>query len=157
MDVRLRAGFVGAILCVGSVPAYGAAPDFGYVYTTATEEAGETELSLWATDRRGKGEGHYDAQDYKLEVERGITDSFGVSAYVNFASHHVRGLGGEFEPVDRDFAFRGLSAEFKYQLRAPEHGRPGVAIYAEPGWSRISKVTGEKAREFELELKAIVQ
>jgi opacity protein-like surface antigen len=154
---RIMAAVVAAGLGVAcSGPAI-AAPDFGYVYTATTEEPGETEISLWATDRRGKGEGHYDAQDYKLEVERGITDSFGVSAYVNFASHHVRGLGGEFEPVDRDFAFRGLSAEFKYQLRAPEHGRLGVAIYAEPGWSRISKVTGEKAREFELELKTIVQ
>jgi hypothetical protein len=143
-----------AVVCSG--PAI-AAPDFGYVYTTATEEAGETELSLWATDRRGKGGGHYDAQDYKLEVERGITDRFGVSAYAKFASHHVRGPGGEFDRVDRNFAFQGLSAEFKYQLRAPEHGRLGVAVYAEPGWSRINKVTGEKAGEFELELKAIVQ
>jgi hypothetical protein len=142
------------IVCGG--PAI-AAPDFGYVYTAATEEAGETELSLWATDRRGKGEGHYDAQDYKLEVERGITDRFGVSAYAKFASHHVHGLDGEFERVDRDFAFQGLSAEFKYQLRAPLHGRLGVTLYAEPGWSRISKVTGERAGEFELELKAIVQ
>jgi hypothetical protein len=134
-----------------------AAPDFGYVYTAATEDAGETELSLWATDRRGKGEGHYDAQDYKLEVERGITDRFGVSVYSKFASHQVRGPGDEFDRGDRNFAFQGLSAEFKYQLRAPRHGRLGVALYAEPGWSRISKVTGEKGREFELELKAIVQ
>src|SRR5438270_5614057 len=157
MDVRLRAGFVGAILCVGSVPAHGAAPEFGYVYTTAMEEKGETEGSLWATDRRGKSEGHYDAQDYKLEVERGITDRFCVSGYVKFASHHARGMDGEFDPIDRDLAFQGLSAEFKYQLRAPTHGRLGVMIYAEPGWSRISKETGEKAREFEFELKAIVQ
>src|SRR5207245_11076441 len=52
---------------------------------------------------------------------------------------------------------QGLSAEFKYQLRSPEHGRLGIALYAEPGWSRISKVTGEKAGELEFELKAIVQ
>jgi hypothetical protein len=69
----------------------------------------------------------------------------------------VRGLGGEFERVDRRLAFQGLSAEFKYQLRAPEHGRLGIALYAEPGWSRISKVAGQKTGEFELELKAIVQ
>jgi hypothetical protein len=154
---RIMAAVVAAGLGVAcSGPAI-AAPDFGYVYTTATEEAGETELSLWATDRRAKGGGHYDAQDYKVEVERGITDRFGVSAYAKFASHHVRGSGPEFDRVDRDLAFQGLSAEFKYQLRVPEHGRLGVALYAEPGWSRISKVTGEKAGEFELELKAIVQ
>ena len=132
-------------------------PDFGYVYTTEFEERGETELSLWATDRRGKREGLYDAQDYKLEVERGITDRFNLSVYANFASHHVRGVGGEFEPVSRDFAFQGLSSEFKYKLFDPAHDRWGLAFYAEPGWSRIAEVTGAHAREIELELKAIVQ
>ncbi|HEY6049158.1 MAG TPA: DUF6662 family protein, partial [Sphingomicrobium sp.] len=47
---------------------------FGYTYTADTEERGETELTLWATDRRGKAGGHYDAQDYRLEAERGLTD-----------------------------------------------------------------------------------
>lgn len=132
-------------------------PDFGYVYTTELEERGETELGLWATDRHGKGNGHYDAQDYKLEVERGITDRFNLSVYADFASHHVHGVGGEFETVHRDFAFQGVSAEFKYKLLDAARDRWGLVFYAEPGWSRIAKVTGAHAREFELELKAIVQ
>jgi hypothetical protein len=134
-----------------------AGTDFGYVYKAETEEAGETELALWATDRRGKGEGHYDAQDYRLEIERGITDRFQASAYANFAGHHIRSVDGEFDRVDRDLAFHGLSAEFIYQLADPAKKPVGFALYAEPGWSRISKVTGEKATELELELKAIVQ
>ena len=134
-----------------------AGPGFGYVYTTEIEEPGETELSLWATDRRGKGGGHYDAQDYRLEVERGITDRFQASVYLDVASHHVRGLGDEFERVDRSFAFQGLSAEFKYQLVNPGRNGFGLALYAEPAWSRIAKVTGKKSPEFELELKAIAQ
>lgn len=147
----------GAILLTRAAPLAAAAPDFGYVYTAETEEHGETEVSLWATDRRGKGEGHYDAQDYRLEVEHGFSDRFQASAYVNFAGHHARGLAGEFEPVDRGFGFQGFSAEFIYQLRSPEHDHLGIALYAEPAWSRISKVTGERNQEFELELKAIVQ
>jgi hypothetical protein len=156
MSRLLPALIVAGLSIAASSPAL-AGPDFGYVYTADTEEAGETELGLWATDRRGKGEGHYDAQDYRLEVERGITDRFGVAGYVTFAGHYIRGLDGEFERVDRDFAFRGLSAEFKYQLRSPEHDGFGLTLYAEPGWSRISRVKGEHAREFELELKAILQ
>ena len=128
MAHRLRAALVGAIVCAISVPAHAAATEFGYVYTAETEEAGETEVSLWATDRRGKGDGHYDAQDYKLEVERGITDRFGVSAYAKFASHHIHGLGGEFERVDRNFAFQGLSAEFKYKLLDPSHDHFGAGL-----------------------------
>jgi len=134
-----------------------AGADFGYVYTPDVEEPGETEVTLWATDRRGKGEGHYQARDYRLEVERGISDRLQASAYVNFASHHIRGLAGELEHVDRTFAFQGVSAELKYQLSKPSANGWGFALYAEPGWSRISKVKGERARELELELKAILQ
>ena len=141
---------------ISAAPA-NAGPDFGYVYTAHTEEAGETEVTLWATDRRGKAGGNYAAQDYRVEVERGISDRFQVSGYVDLASHHIDGFAGELKPVDRNFAFQGLSAEFKYQLRSPDHDRLGIALYAEPGWARIQKVTGEKADEYELELKAIVQ
>jgi hypothetical protein len=135
----------------------GSAARFGYVYTAQTEEPGETEAELWATDRRGKGEGRYDAQDYRIEVERGITDRFQVAGYASFASHHIRGLDPDLDRVDRDFAFQGLSAEFVYALRKPTNGRVGVALYAEPGWSRIHRISGEKGTEYELELKAVVQ
>ena len=134
-----------------------ASAGFGYVYTAETEEAGETELSLWATDRRGKAEGQYSAQDYRFEVEHGFTDRFQASLYANLASHHIRGAKPDLENADRNFAFRGLSAEFIYALRKPTGGRLGVALYAEPAWSRIQHVTGEKASEYELELKAIIQ
>lgn len=152
LPVVVSAGLI--CLCAGRA---NADPDFGYVYTAQVEEPGETEVSLWATDRRGKGEGHYDAQDYRIEAERGLTEHLQASLYANFASHHIRGLSGEFEPVKRDLAFQGLSAEFIYQLREPKNGRLGIALYAEPAWSRISKVTGEKGNEYELELKAIIQ
>lgn len=157
MSFRLRAAVAGVFLSAASATAHASGTDFGYVYTAATEEKGETELSLWATDRRGKGQGHYDAQDYRLEVERGLTDNFQVSGYANFASHHMRGLGPELDDVKRSLAFQGFSAEFKYLARSPRNGRLGIALYAEPGWSRIHKVSGEKADEYELELKAIVQ
>lgn len=134
-----------------------AAPDFGYVYTAQTEEAGETEVEVWATDRRGKDEGHYDAQDYRIELERGVTDRFQIALYASLARHHVRNALPKAERVDRDFGFQGVSAEFIYALREPNDGRLGAAVYVEPGWSRIQKITGEKGTEYELELKAIVQ
>lgn len=131
--------------------------DFGYVYTAGIEEPRETEVSLWATDRHGKDGGHYGAQDYRIEVEHGFTERFQASGYVNFASHHIHGLDPKLEDVHRNFGFQGVSAEFKYQLLSPEGDRFGFAVYAEPAWSRISKVKGEKVRELELELRAILQ
>src|SRR6476620_8711834 len=137
MHRQLSVAFAAGLAIAYAAPAQASEPDFGYVYTTDIEEPGETEATLWATDRRGKDAGHYDAQEYRLA--------------------DVRGLAGEFELVDRDFGFQGVSAEFKYRLLDPKNDHFGLALYAEPGWSRISKVTGEKPREFELELKAILQ
>jgi hypothetical protein len=130
---------------------------FGYTYGAETAPAGETEMEFWATDRQGKDGGHYDAQDYKLELEHGFTDRFTVSAYANFGSHHIRRLEPEFDRVDRNFAFQGVSAEFKYNVLSTDEDGFGLTLYAEPGWSRIRKVEGDKVTEYELELKAIVQ
>lgn len=146
-------------LCLAAciaVPARAAESPFGYSYTADTEEAGETELSLWATDRNGKAQGHYDAQDYRLEVEQGFTDSFQVAAYVDAASHHVRGVGADIADVRRALRFDGGSLEFKYRLLNQGRHGIGFAIYAEPGWSRIHHVEGSNGLEYELEVKAIV-
>ena len=99
---------------LAATPAQAEDDVFGYTYAAETLPKGETEMELWATDRRGKDTGHYDAQDYKVELEHGITDRFTVSAYANFVGHHIRGLEPEFQRVNRDFAFEGVSAEFKY-------------------------------------------
>lgn len=130
---------------------------FGYTYGTETLPRGETELEFWATDRRGKDDGHYDAQDYRLELEHGFSNRFSISGYANFASHHVRGLEPGFEHTDRDFAFQGASAEFKYNILSPYKDELGLTLYAEPGWSRIHSVEGEKGTEWELELKLLLQ
>src|SRR5690348_10747366 len=138
---RFLSGAFASVVAVScAVSARASGPDFGYVYTTGIEEPGETELSLWATDCRGKTQGHYEAQDYRFEVEHGISERFQVSGYANLASHHGHAIGDELEPVNRDLAFQGLSAELKYQVLDPTHDRLGLAFYAEPGWSRISKV-----------------
>ncbi|HET7577352.1 MAG TPA: DUF6662 family protein [Sphingomicrobium sp.] len=127
---------------------------FGYTYSSEVLPKGETEAELWVTDRRGKDEGHFDAQDYRLELEHGFTDRLTVAGYANFAGNHIRGL--DDGNVDRDFAFRGLSAEFKYNVLSPYKDGFGLTLYAEPGWSRIHG-GGERGTEYELEFKAIVQ
>lgn len=129
---------------------------FGYVYGVEATSKGETEAELWATDRRGKADGHYDAQDYRLEIEHGLTDRLSVSGYVNLASHHIRGVDG-LDDTHRDFAFQGLSSEFKYNAVNLDKKGWGLTLYAEPGWSRIHSVEGDKGTEYELELKAILQ
>ena len=92
---------------LAATPAWADEQYFGYTYSAELLGKGQTEGELWATDRRGKAAGHFDAQDYRLELEHGVTDRFSVSGYANFASHHIR---NDEERLDRDFALRGLSA-----------------------------------------------
>jgi hypothetical protein len=136
-----------------ATPAWADEQYFGYTYSAEVLGKGQTEAELWVTDRRGKADGHFDAQDYRLELEHGVTDRFSIAGYANFAGHHIRNDEGR---IDRDFAFRGLSAEFKYQLLSPYKDGFGLTLYAEPGWSRIHG-GGEKGTEYELELKALLQ
>jgi hypothetical protein len=138
---------------IAATPARADEQYFGYVYSAELLGKGQTEAELWVTDRRGKAEGHFDAQDYRLELEHGVTNRFSIAGYANFAGHHIR---NDDDRVDRDFALRGLSAEFKYQLLSPYKDGFGLTLYAEPGWSRIHG-GGEKGTEYELELKALLQ
>jgi hypothetical protein len=129
---------------------------FGYTYSSDVLAKGDTETELWATDRRSKGEGHYDAQDYRIELEHGFTNRLTIASYANFVSHNIHG-SPDLEGTDRDFAFQGLSTEFKYNVLSPYKDGFGLTLYAEPGWSRIHSVEGEKGTEYELELKVILQ
>ena len=142
---------------IAATPARADEQYFGYTYSAEVMPQGETEMELSATDRRGKDGGHYDAQDYKIELEHGFTDRLTVSGYVNFDSHHIRGLDPDFARTDRDFAFQGLSAEFKYNVLSPYKDGFGLTLYAEPEWARFHSVEGEKGTQYGLELKAILQ
>ena len=156
--MNFRAGTLAAFtgLLTVAAPAYADEQYFGYTYSAEVLGKGETEAELWATDRRGKAEGHFDAQDYRLELEHGFTDRLTIAGYANFAGHHIRNLEPDFDDTYRDFAFRGLSAEFKYNVLSPYKDGIGLTLYGEPGWSRIHG-GGEKGTEYELELKAILQ
>ena len=146
----------GCLAGLVATPAWADEQYFGYTYSAEVLPKGKTETELWVTDRRGKSGGHFDAQDYRIELEHGFTDRLTVSGYANFAGHHIRGLEPDFEDTDRDFALRGLSAEFKYNVLSPYKHRLGLTLYAEPAWSRIHG-GGEKGTELELEFKAILQ
>lgn len=148
------AALCGAII---TSPAHADENLLGYSYGAETLPKGETEAYVWVTDRRGKDAGQYNAQDYQLEIEHGIADNVQISGYIDFASHHIAGLEPEFEDVDRDFAFQGLQASVKWAALSPYKDGIGLALYFEPVWKRIDKVSGEHGREIEFESKLILQ
>ena len=130
---------------------------FAYSYGSETLPKGATEAYLWVTDRRDKDLGSYNAQDYKFELEHGFSDRFQASAYVNFVSHHIKGLAPELGDQNRNFAWNGMQASFKYALTSPYTDGIGVAIYVEPGFSRFGKKSGKRADKLSLETKLLLQ
>jgi len=138
-------------------PAYADENVFAYSYGSETLPKGGTEAYLWATDRRGKGVGEYNAQDYKFELEHGFSNRFQSSVYVNFISHHIKGLEPELDDQNRNFAFNGMQAAFKYALTSPYKDGIGVALYVEPGFARYGKKSGERANKVSLETKLLLQ
>lgn len=130
---------------------------FGYSYGSETLPKGKSEAYVWVTHRADKSEGAYQATDTKFELEHGFTDRLQVSGYLNFKSHKISGLEPEFEDVHRDFGWSGAQVAFKYALLSPYKDPIGLALYIEPGYSRIDKVSGERNREWELEAKLIAQ
>lgn len=138
-------------------PAWADENYFAYSYGAEGTPKGASEAYLWITDRRGKGEGEYNAQDYRLELEQGITNRLAISGYVNMRSVKARGLEPEIDDVNRDFAFQGLNVAFKYNVLSPYKDGLGLTFYVEPGWSRIASISGERTTEYELEFKTLLQ
>ena len=156
MKRYLVATSVASLALVGS-PAHADENVFAYSYGSETLPKGGTEAYLWATDRRGKGTGEYNAQDYKFELEHGFSNHFQSSIYVNFVSHHIKGLEPELADQNRDFAWNGLQASFKYAFTSPYKDGIGVAIYVEPGFARYGKKSGVRENQISLETKLLLQ
>lgn len=157
----LFSGLVASSLVV-SIPAHGDENMFGYVYGSETLPKGGLELYQWVTRRDDKGQGTYRAYDFNTELEYGFTDRFQGSVYLNARSHKIAGSApvedGSPEYPDRDSAgFDGIKASFKYSLLSPYKDDFGLALYVEPGYSKINSVSGRPQNGKSLELKVITQ
>ena len=139
---------------------------FGYSYGSETLPKGAFEAYSWTTWRTSKGQGSYNALDLKQEIEYGITDRLQASFYLNERYHSIDGAA-PFEEVDgvetpeypdrNQFAFQGVQASLKYNVLSPFKDPLGFAVYVEPGWSRVFKISGQKQNEWSLEFKGIFQ
>ena len=162
-------GFLGALVVCGALGAPAARADenlFGYSYGSETLPKGAFELYNWLTWRTSKGQGTYNALDLKQEIEYGVTDRFQTSLYLTERYHAIDGAAplededGVPTPEypDRDqFAFQGVQVSAKYNVLSPFKDPFGFALYVEPGWSRVFKISGEKQNEWSLEFKGIFQ
>ncbi len=133
---------------------------WGYLYGTDTLPKGGTEIYNWLTLRTGKGQGTYRGWDEMLELEHGFTDRFQASFYVKGISHRISGGALAEDPerkLSRSLEFNGVNIAFKYNPLSVYKALFGLALYLEPEYSRIDKITGERMNQFGLETKLILQ
>lgn len=140
-----------AVLCACTLgmtsPVFAAEALFGWIYTTDLHPKGTAEIEQHVFLQDGQSQGAYDNVQLRTEYERGITDNYQASIYLN--SRYVRarrnGLDGQTGGPDVDFPdgfdttrsyskFRveSVSLENIWRLRNPITDGYGVALYLEP-------------------------
>jgi Family of unknown function (DUF6662) len=129
---------------------------FGYAYGSETLPQGKGEIYAWITNRSGKESGTYHAWDLSTEGEYGFSDRFQGSLYLNWRAHDIENVP-DFEDRSGGIGFQGVQLAFKYRLTSPYDSPVGLALYFEPGYSHIDKVSGERIQEWEFETKFIAQ
>ena len=137
--------------------------NWGYVYGADTLPKGQSELYLWATDRRHKENGTYNAQDYQLEYEYGFTDKLQGSLYLTGSSHEIKDSAPLDDNGDPEYGnlnqtrFNGVKASVKYNILSTYKDPIGLSLYLEPGYSTRFKISGEEMDQYSLEAKLILQ
>lgn len=122
---------------------------FTYVYESDVLPKGKWEFEQWLTYRKGftGGDRNFTRHiwDFREEIEYGLTERLSVALYLNFRNDQSVARTPGFSDSSK-FDFKGVSAEFKYQLLNPNNKPVGLALYFEPTYN---------GNEHELEYKAI--
>lgn len=123
---------------------------FTYVYESDVLPKGAWEFEQWITYRKGFPEGDRNFSqhiwDFREEIEYGITEKFTAALYLNLRQEQIVARQEGLED-DSEFSFKGISAEFKYQLLNPNKQPVGLALYFEPTYN---------GNEQELEYKVLL-
>jgi hypothetical protein len=129
---------------------------FGFTEGSGIGLEGEREFSPETVARFGKRDGRYGAGETKLEYE------FTPNQYVQFelgpmvAWHNIK----DVTDLDdrKQAAFSGLFGEIRYLLLDRGPSSPlAITLSAEPEWHRIDETSGERVKNFGLELKRMVK
>lgn len=139
-----------AVLAV--VPTLAAHADerlFGFNYEADLLPKGGLEYEQILTNYSGQAEGVFSRWKIAEELEYGFTEKLSGAVYLNFSSLYSSVNDPLLGTVNtEEFAFEGLSSEWKYQVLSPLKDAFGLVLYLEPRYS---------GTELELEPKIILQ
>ncbi|MCC6524672.1 MAG: hypothetical protein IT373_18590, partial [Polyangiaceae bacterium] len=139
---RSLATACGGAALLGAASASANERHFTYTYESAALPEDALELELWTTSRIGREE-RYVRFDNRLELEIGLSDRLLTAFYVNTEAK-VSGTG---DATETEYAFAGVSSEWKYKLSDASADALGSALYGEVSFG---------PEELELEAKLIL-
>lgn len=131
-----------------------------YVKGAEVQPKDTWELYQWITQRLGKGVGRYRAEDYKTELEYGVTDRFAVAFYLQGQGIDTEGIRVDaYIPKDERYGYRlsGFAASFKYNVVSPILGPLGVSLYFEPMVGILDPHSGQDKRTYAFETILLLQ
>jgi len=147
--------------------AQGDAPDkvdtenlFGFTEGTDTGKKGEQEIVVdaigrFSKRRGGPGISGYGAAEPIVSYQIDPTDEFSIEPGLQFDARDTRSIAGV--PDKRFATFNGGSLELKYQFHKRTDAAPfGIALQAEPLYSRVTPIEGQGADVFSMDTRLMV-
>jgi hypothetical protein len=125
---------------------------FGFTIGSDVGEVGEKEIEGSITGRFSKRAGTYAAGASTLSAEFVPMPNLRTEITGVVNSYDIAGVSGLID--QRYTAFGGLAADIRYRLLNRATAPFGLAIGAEPHWSRSDDVTGEPARQYGVDFVA---
>ncbi|MDD4885737.1 MAG: hypothetical protein PHO64_02305, partial [Thiomonas sp.] len=104
--------------------------------------------------------GSYAATDYKLEVERGLTNRLTGALYLKGMGIDTQGLRIDgYMPGDKKYAFKlsGIEGSLKYAFLTPARDDIGIAAYLSFSKDWIDAHSGQDKDKYNMELKLLAQ
>ncbi len=125
---------------------------FGFIDGADIGNEGEKAIEYEATGSFGKRGGRYGAVEHELAFEHVLTQNFSYELSAHGLSHSISGVEG-LDDINQT-TFSGASAKLRYLILGRGPGSPiGLAVSAEPEWSRIDGTDGSQVRAYASEFK----
>ena len=165
-------GAIAATISLGlglsaATPAIAGEGLFSRAYTTDTAPKGTFEFEQVVREREGRAFGHYDATDFRTEIEYGVTDKFQAAAYFNTVRMHATGApddddyNGTTGFTRHNFGVQSISGEFVYRFFSPYETKHGwglaVYLYTEYDFRDLHNGLKYHSGTFEGETRVILQ
>ncbi|MDN3589645.1 hypothetical protein [Methylobacterium adhaesivum] len=133
---------------------------FGFTEGTDTGKKGEQEVVVdaigrFSKRRSGPGSSGYGATEPIISYQIDPTDNFSIEPGLQFDARDTRTIAGV--PDKRFGTFNGGSLELKYQFLKRTDSHPfGIALQAEPQYSRVTPIEGQGADVFSMDTRLMV-